>query len=454
VPSGPAAGRGRALAQAATAGLLWLWLAGVARAASPCIPSSTPTPAATATVPVEATAGEALLDDRDSIAHVARLIAERLAWMPAVAAWKWQHRVAIADPARERVVVEHAAERARAMGLEPGAARQLFDWQIAAARSLEAACEAQWQHGGFNYPGPVPDLAAVIRPALDRLTEAQLRALYVAVPALDHGAATTDAALSGALPGLPGASREVLGRILAAARFLAPAKLARSRAAGVLRIGTTGDYAPFSSVRQRHLSGVDIELARALARGLGLEPVFVRTSWPSLLADLGGDRFDLAMSGIADTPARRAAGTVSIGYLSGGKTILARCADARRWATLADLDHAGVRVIVNPGGTNEQFVRAALRHAQIRIYPDNTTIFEEIRSGRADAMITDDFEAELQHRRHPELCRTFAGVLTRAEKVALLAPDPALRAAVNDWLRSALESGLPARLLQQAFAEP
>lgn len=436
--------------------LCLLLLVGAARAASPCVApqASASAPPVAAAPAGHASADDRLLDGSDSIDGVTRLIAARLAWMPAVAAWKWQHHVPISDPVRERAVIQHAADVARSMGLDPDAVEKLFEWQTAEARGLEAQCEREWQHAGFRYPRPVPDLAGELRPTLDALTAAQLRALYVAAPFLPAGVQALRGSLSRALSGRRAASREDLALVLALVHLIAQPTLARSRAAGVLRVGTTGDYAPFSIARERHVHGVDIDLARALAQQLGLQAVFVRTTWPSLLTDLAADRFDLAMGGIADTSGRRAAAAVSIGYLAGGKTIIARCVDAARWRSLADLDHPGVRVIVNPGGTNEQFVRAALHRAQVRLYPDNTTIFEEIRAGRADAMITDDFEVELQQRRHPELCRTFPGVLTHAEKVVLLGPDPELRISVNQWLASALHSGLPGELLRQALAAP
>jgi cyclohexadienyl dehydratase len=107
-----------------------------------------------------------------------------------------------------------------------------------------------------------------------------------------------------------------------------------------------------------------------------------------------------------------------------------------------------VRVLVNPGGTNEQYVRSNLHHAQIVEYPDNRAIFGEIIAGRADVMITDDVEAELQTRHHPGLCRTFPGTLTHADKAILMPRDPELVKAVNAWLTPAIAAGEPARMLK------
>ncbi len=211
----------------------------------------------------------------------------------------------------------------------------------------------------------------------------------------------------------------------------------------MLRVATTGDYAPFSLDANGHLSGADIELARDLAAHLGAEPVFVRTSWPGLANDLRDGRFDVALSGIGFTEERAALGLYSAAYHEGGKTMIARCADRERFDTPAELDRPNVRVIVNPGGTNERYVREHVHQAQIVVHPDNRGVFAEIAAGRADVMVTDDVEAELQARRRPgQLCRTYPGTLTRGEKRILMAPDPALQAVVDGWLagRSPLAS--------------
>src|SRR5262249_20820911 len=165
------------------------------------------------------------------------------------------------------------------------------------------------------------------------------------------------------------------------------------------------DYAPFSVEREGSLRGVDVDLARELGRKLNADARFVKTSWSTLLADYEADRFDIAMGGISVTPERASRAAFSTSYHSGGKTAIGRCVDRTRFATLAQIDRPGVRVIVNPGGTNEKFDREHLEQARLTIFPDNRTIFTELIASHADVMITDDVEVELQSRLHPELSR-------------------------------------------------
>jgi cyclohexadienyl dehydratase len=329
--------------------------------------------------------------------------------------------------------------------------RRLFELQARLAREVQTGLQEQWQAHGFSYSEPIGTLAQ-LRPRLDKLTTDLLQAIYVAAPVLQkpgfaaHYAGLAQHRLHSM--GWTDQSRQELLEVLQTTQAGAVPALQRIVASGVIRIGTTGDYAPFSLESNGLLSGSDIELAQGLAGQLHARAVFVRTSWSSMLDDLGGGRFDVGLGGVSITPAREARAAFSVPYAAGGKTILARCSDSRKYRSLAAVDRPKVRVIVNPGGTNEQYVRSNLRRAHIVVYPDNRAIFDEISAGRADVMITDDVEAELQSRRHAGLCRTYAGTLTHADKAILMPRDPLLIKAVNEWLGPSIQAGEPARLLQ------
>jgi cyclohexadienyl dehydratase len=212
---------------------------------------------------------------------------------------------------------------------------------------------------------------------------------------------------------------------------------------GTLRVGLTGDYRPFSAKSQDGaLVGIDVDMAQSLAQSLGVRLELVPSTWPTLMADLRADKFDIGMGGITITLDRQKAAFFSIPVLRSGKTPIARCGDRGKFRTLAEIDRPGVRVIVNPGGTNEKFDRANLHTAQIVIFPDNTRIFDELLAGHADLMITDAVEARLQQKLHSELCAIHPDTpFDQSELGYLLPRDIAWKLYVDQWLHQAQETG-------------
>jgi cyclohexadienyl dehydratase len=387
------------------------------------------------------------------VERILELADQRLAVMPAVAAVKWQTHAPIFDPPRENAVIQRAQDLGAPMGLASDPVKRLFELQARLAREVQDALHEQWKAHGFSYSEPVTTLAA-LRPRLDGLTVDLLKAIYLAAPVLQrdefegHYLALAQQRLHSA--GWNDQTRRDLLDVLHSVRETPVPALQRISSSELLRVGTTGDYAPFSLEANGAVSGSDIELAQKLAEQLRVRAVFIHTSWAAMLDDLGRGAFDLSMGGVSVTPARQAQAAFSIPYSSGGKTIVARCTDSVKFrGGLASVDRPKVRVIVNPGGTNEQYVRSNLHRAQIVVYPENRAIFEEITAGHADVMITDDVEADLQTRHHPGLCRTLPGTLTHADKAILMPRDPDLVKAVNDWLAPAVAAGEPARMLKQ-----
>ena len=213
----------------------------------------------------------------------------------------------------------------------------------------------------------------------------------------------------------------------------------------VLRVGTTGDYRPFTALDKGtdEYSGFDIDMARALAKALGASIAFTPTTWGGLAKGLADGDFDIAMGGVSVTLDRQKIGFFSTPYMRDGKNPIARCSDQEKYQTLAEIDRPGVKVIANPGGTNERFDRARLHEADIVLYPDNLTIFDELASGRADLMITDASETRFQAKLHPGvLCAIHPDQpFDFAEKAYWMAPDPALKAFVDQWLHLMKENG-------------
>ncbi|HMA11144.1 MAG TPA: gamma subclass chorismate mutase AroQ [Steroidobacteraceae bacterium] len=206
---------------------------------------------------------------------------------------------------------------------------------------------------------------------------------------------------------------------------------------GALRIGTPGDYAPYSLTdTDQHRLGADVALAREIAVSLGLRAEFVPTSWSTLLEDARAGRFDIAVGGISITPERQAVVDFTSPYLKDSKQPVVRCGEQRRYDTRREIDSPAVRLIVNRGGTNEAFARRQFPHAALTVHADNRTVFEEITARRADVMVTDGVEARLQQARGQGLCAVGVGRWATAGKAILVRRDQALRQAIESALRA------------------
>nr|WP_317204906.1 gamma subclass chorismate mutase AroQ [Janthinobacterium sp.] len=226
-------------------------------------------------------------------------------------------------------------------------------------------------------------------------------------------------------------------------------------ARGSVRVATTGDYQPFSyrNALTGQFEGSDVELAGQLAEALGVRLELVATTWPTLMDDFAAGRFDIAMSGISVSLERQKRALFSLPYLRDGKTPIARCAEQARFQSLAQIDRPEVRLIVNPGGTNERYARAHAPRARLTVHTDNVTIFDEIAAGRADLMITDAVEARLQQRLHPQLCALHPEApFDFSEKAYLLPRDFVWKAWVDQWLHQSVENGAVRRAQEKWLA--
>ena len=208
---------------------------------------------------------------------------------------------------------------------------------------------------------------------------------------------------------------------------------------GELRVGVPGDYAPLAfHDKQDHLAGFDIDMAHSLGKVLHLKTRFVLSSWPTISADLAADKFDIAMGGVTETPDRRKKFALSSPVLKNGKIALTQCNRIDDFKSPEDIDRKAVRVVVNPGGTNQDYVDKHIRYAEVIRERDNAASLERIRVRSADIMFTDLLEGDYYQNKEPGVfCVATSNILpgTASNKVYMMAKDNRyLLEAVNNWL--------------------
>ncbi|MBB3998493.1 transporter substrate-binding domain-containing protein [Aureimonas pseudogalii] len=212
----------------------------------------------------------------------------------------------------------------------------------------------------------------------------------------------------------------------------------------VLNVCTTGDYRPFSyrADGANDFTGIDIDLARSLAKSLEAEAAFIQTKWSDLLVDFQ-TKCDIAMGGISKTLPRQRQVSMSALYMVNGKAPIVRCDDVSKYQSVAAINQPGTRVVVNPGGTNEKFAKASFDKAEIRMFPDNRTIFQEILDGRADVMVAESIEVKLQEKLHPGLCAVNPDQPLQYGEMGYLLPrgDVVFKDYVDQWMHLAKATG-------------
>ncbi|MFM0229642.1 transporter substrate-binding domain-containing protein [Paraburkholderia sediminicola] len=236
----------------------------------------------------------------------------------------------------------------------------------------------------------------------------------------------------------------LLAQSFAFAQTPPPATLARVTQSGVLRVCTPGDYKPFSFQRAPgELEGLDVDLMGSLATALSAKPQFVTTTWANLLPDFVAGKCDIAAGGISVSLERQKQAYFSTPYMVNGKTPITRCENVAKYQTIEAIDQPSVRVIANPGGSNEKFARTRLSHAQLTMHSDNLTIFDEVIKGHADVFVTEAAEAIVQSKAHSELCAVNPDKPLQYAEMSYLLPsgDEVFKRFVDQWLHLSKANG-------------
>ena len=190
-----------------------------------------------------------------------------------------------------------------------------------------------------------------------------------------------------------------LACLLAVLIAIARPALADGAPVQVLRIGTSGDYAPFSIATDAEpaFRGLDIAVAEAFAHEHGYTIEWVPFVWRDLSTDFKAGRFDVVMSGVTVRADRSALGRFSVPVMNSGAVLIYRTQgldpEQTPAVTLGDFNQARMRIAVNQGGHLERVTRAHFQHATIMPIADNGEVRQQLIDGHADAIVTDTLEA-------------------------------------------------------------
>ncbi|MDX1769569.1 MAG: transporter substrate-binding domain-containing protein [Arenibacter troitsensis] len=223
-----------------------------------------------------------------------------------------------------------------------------------------------------------------------------------------------------------------------------------------INIGTTSDFMPFSYKidSSNNYLGIDIAMAKDLAKHLGVNLKFIETTWPTLMTDLMEGKFDVGMSGITITSAREKQALFSIPVYSSGKVAITRDENVSIYNSIESINRKEVKVIFNAGGTNESFARENFPKATLILNEDNITIFQKLIDKQADVMVTDAIETRIQEQIHKELeAVNLNKPFNSFDFGYLIQKDSVFKRVIDEWLLVKKQDSIVEKLLQQEIAK-
>ena len=191
--------------------------------------------------------------------------------------------------------------------------------------------------------------------------------------------------------------------------------------------------------------GFDVEVAEEIAKGLGRKPEFVQVAFASIDQSVARGDFDIGLSGVEDTPARRAALAATIPYYEFREVITVREADRDRFRTMADLKGRRVGTL---GGTiaYEILLRSPVKAVS---YDDDVHPYEDLANGRLDAVLLDNIIAARAMKRTPGLYTHDQAVEVGYYIGVLAQGNTALRDQVDEVLKARMRDGTLKRIYRK-----
>jgi His/Glu/Gln/Arg/opine family amino acid ABC transporter permease subunit len=195
--------------------------------------------------------------------------------------------------------------------------------------------------------------------------------------------------------------------------------------------------------------GFDVEIAQLLAAGLGRTPRFIQVGFTSIDAAASRGDFDVGLSGIEDTPPRRARLAVTVPYYEFREVLTVRSSDKDRYRSLADLRSHRVATL---GATlaYDLLVEAERRDGIVVVtYEDDVHPYSDLVLGRVDAVVLDAILAQRGVRRNSGLTNQPAALAVGHYVGILSAEQSALRDRMNAVLRDAMRDGRLERIFRR-----
>jgi len=202
-------------------------------------------------------------------------------------------------------------------------------------------------------------------------------------------------------PVLPATSKEVVVPERSTVDLLAEIKKS-----GKLRVGIA-EIVPWAMHdKDGKLVGFEVDVARKLARDMGVEAEFHPDQFRYLIPDLEANRFDIIIAGFSIEARRALVVNFSEPYNVTDVTIAASKKMGGELKTMEDFNKKGVTIGVVEGMTSEDLAALAFPKASIQTYTEDSALFSDLVAGKLAAAVADSPRLDILAKLYPDAVST------------------------------------------------
>jgi polar amino acid transport system substrate-binding protein len=157
---------------------------------------------------------------------------------------------------------------------------------------------------------------------------------------------------------------------------------------GKLRVGMS-TFVPWAmQSKTGEWIGFEIDMAKKLAKDMGVKVEFIPTKWEGLIPSLLTGKFDLIIAGMMGTPIRALKINFTTPYDFSVMNIVAHKKVAAGYKTIADFNKPEVTILARNGTTAVPAVKRNLPRAKLLLYSENGPMVQELLNGKAHAIVS------------------------------------------------------------------
>lgn len=188
--------------------------------------------------------------------------------------------------------------------------------------------------------------------------------------------------------------------------------------------------------KKGELIGFEIDVARRLAKDMGVKVEFIPTPWSGIIPALLTGKFDVIIGGMGITPKRAFKVNFTTPYDYAGMGIVAHKEKAKGFSSIEDFNKPGVEIAVKLGTSAVISTKTHMPNAKLRMFDTETQAYQELRNGKVHAVVGSAPRPAYEAYDYSNiLFNPIQGVFTKEPiAFALRKGDPDALAFFNSWI--------------------